>query len=258
MIAEDIRLTEIYRVFDGDMRPGEIDNRYSPRRSHAFVYFVSGEVGYKFSDYSFTASAGNVIHLPKGSRYLMEIREKTSYICVDFDGVGASLAEMGSVCRGIPPSVSEQFEQMLLAWYKREPSSVADILSSCYRVISECIAAENKRYAKSEVLSRAIRHILSDFADADLTVGDIAGKSRVSEAHLRRLFKAEMGISPMAYVNYLRFERARNMLCESNITVSGIAELSGFSDPYYFSREFKRRFGVAPSEYKAVRAKGEI
>ncbi len=258
MIGDDIRLTEIYRVFDGDMRPGEIDNRYSPRRSRAFVYFLSGEVRYEFSDYSFTASAGTVVYLPLGGCYLMKIREKTSYICVDFDSIGESLSERGAVYRGIPPSTSEHFEQMLISWYKREPTSITDILASCYRVISECIASENKRYARSDLLSRAIEYILSDFTSEKLTVGAVAEKTGVSEAHLRRLFRAVMGISPMAYVNYLRFERARNMLCESNITVSEIAGLSGFSDPYYFSREFKRRFGVAPSEYKAVRAKGEI
>lgn len=255
---DSVRVTEIYRVFDGDMRRGEIDNRNNPRKSHGLVYFLTGEVKYEFSDRSFTASKGSVVYLPAGGCYFMKIRERSAFICLDFDLLSDTLGVTGEVYRGLSPAVSEKFEQMLSCWYKREVSCLADILSACYRVISLCIQSVNKRYARSEALSRATAVILSEFTSHTLTVRDVAARSGVSEAHLRRIFRAELGISPMSYVNHLRFERSKNLLRESNITVAEISRISGFSDPYYFSREFKHRFGVNPTEYKSLKCGDDI
>ena len=108
-----------------------------------------------------------------------------------------------------------------------------------------------KEYSKSgELYSVAVKYVLDNYSSPELTVGEIAESVGITEVHLRRVFAARAAISPMRYVNYLRIEKAKNMLLESNYTVSDIARLSGFSEPYYFSREFKRRMGLSPSEFR--------
>ena len=68
--------------------------------------------------------------------------------------------------------------------------------------------------------------------------------------HLRRIFKSAVNTTPVKYINYLRLEKAKNMLINSNYSVNEIAFSVGFEDAYYFSRLFKKEIGISPSEYK--------
>ena len=73
--------------------------------------------------------------------------------------------------------------------------------------------------------------------------------------YLRRLFKKEVGVSPREFLLNGRMELARGIILGglsnrySEYTVSQLAEACGFADPLYFSRVFKKYFGVSPSEY---------
>lgn len=74
--------------------------------------------------------------------------------------------------------------------------------------------------------------------------------------YIRKLFKKETGATPREYLLKQRMEIAANLLTGgaankySEYTVSQIAEVCGFSEPLYFSRVFKKYYGVAPSGYK--------
>ena len=73
--------------------------------------------------------------------------------------------------------------------------------------------------------------------------------------YVRKLFKKETGVTPHEYLVNSRMDLAKNIILSgisnqySNYTVSQIAEMCGFAEPLYFSRVFKKRFGVSPSEY---------
>lgn len=73
--------------------------------------------------------------------------------------------------------------------------------------------------------------------------------------YVRKLFKKEVGMTPHEYLTRARMERAGNILLSgvtnrySEFTVTQIAETCGFAEPLYFSRVFKKYYGVAPSHY---------
>ena len=71
----------------------------------------------------------------------------------------------------------------------------------------------------------------------------------MSESYFRRIFLKNYGISPIKYINNLKIERAKELLTSGLYTVSDVAELSGFHDESYFSREFKKHSGKTPKEY---------
>lgn len=73
----------------------------------------------------------------------------------------------------------------------------------------------------------------------------------MSESTLSRQLKRLTGITPKKYIQEIRLQKARNILEESDtIKVTQIASSVGFSDSRNFSRQFKKRFGKLPSEYK--------
>lgn len=80
----------------------------------------------------------------------------------------------------------------------------------------------------------------------DLSLGELAGIAALSQFHFARLFRQSMGISLHRYVRERRLEEAGRLLRDTTLTLAAVAELTGFADQSHFSREFKRRYGVAP------------
>ena len=105
-----------------------------------------------------------------------------------------------------------------------------------------------------ETLTRLLVHIQANL-EQDLGLAALGKKANLSPAHLQRVFKAEVGESPKAYVTRLRVERAAFCLLAHESTVARIATDCGFQNTETFIRAFRRRFGKPPSEYRsAVRA----
>jgi AraC family L-rhamnose operon transcriptional activator RhaR len=82
------------------------------------------------------------------------------------------------------------------------------------------------------------------------TLGDLASILHLDPAYLIRLFKKHTGLSPMAYLNRQRAERAANLLVESLRPINEIAHEVGWPDQNYFARCFKAHFGVSGSVYR--------
>lgn len=83
----------------------------------------------------------------------------------------------------------------------------------------------------------------------DLTVADIAAIADLSLTHFRKLFKLATGKSPKDYIIDYRLKMARSYMLEAEHNITEIARLAGFDDIHYFSRLFKEREGITPSEY---------
>lgn len=89
-----------------------------------------------------------------------------------------------------------------------------------------------------------------------LTLEQIAASVRLDKSYLCRLFKKETGKSIFQYLNEQRMCRAAEMIEKGNTYVREVAAAVGIDDQFYFTRLFKRQFGVSPSEYKEERKKG--
>jgi len=100
---------------------------------------------------------------------------------------------------------------------------------------------------------RQLRHILvTQFANPDFHISDAMAQIPLNEDHLRRRFKMSIGMTPQNYLNQLRIENAKKLLSQENgtgISVAEAAYLSGFYDPLYFSRVFRKYTGVPPQTW---------
>lgn len=81
-------------------------------------------------------------------------------------------------------------------------------------------------------------------------VRNLARKLGVSLPHFSRAFRAVMGVSPREYQLRVRIDRARHLLAESDLSVGEIARSLGYSDLFFFSRQFAQHAGVSPTGYR--------
>ncbi len=81
-----------------------------------------------------------------------------------------------------------------------------------------------------------------------MTIEQMAGMAGLSVRHFRNLFQKATGESPKKYYNQVRLTLGRELLRQRQFTITQIASRLGFSSPYHFSREYKRLFGISPSQ----------
>jgi AraC-like DNA-binding protein len=98
----------------------------------------------------------------------------------------------------------------------------------------------------NEWLKRAMDYIHMHFRDA-IKVHDVARFVGVDRTHFTRTFHQAQGMSPHAYIQHLKLTEARELLLNSGMSIKEIAASLGYSDPYTFSRAFKRKYGHTPS-----------
>ena len=97
---------------------------------------------------------------------------------------------------------------------------------------------------------RELQVWIADNLDADLSVPALAARVHMSERHFARAFRAGTGMTPAAFVEAARVERARMALESGDVPVEGVARLAGFGTVETMRRAFRRRVGVAPSDYR--------
>ncbi len=114
---------------------------------------------------------------------------------------------------------------------------------------SQFSAALTAQVATTGPIDRIRLHILEN-PGADLELASLASIAGVSPRHLSRLFHAEQGMRPAAYVELTRIDMARRLLEESDAPIKAIAHAAGFGSTTTLRRAFLRRIGVTPLEYR--------
>jgi transcriptional regulator GlxA family with amidase domain len=97
---------------------------------------------------------------------------------------------------------------------------------------------------------RAVQESVEAHPGGAHTVTDLARRARMSPRHFTRVFTDEVGEAPGAYVERIRTEAARRLLEESDDTVVAIAAHCGFGSAETMRRNFVRRIGVSPDQYR--------
>ena len=88
-----------------------------------------------------------------------------------------------------------------------------------------------------------------DWADPDFNLADAMREIPLSEAHLRRTFTRVMKVAPVHYLLGYRMMQARRLLSIGGYAVKEVSQMCGFSDPYYFSRAFRKLQRKSPTQW---------
>ena len=81
-------------------------------------------------------------------------------------------------------------------------------------------------------------------------VQELADEAHMSRVHYTRRFKRAVGLSPNEFLVRQRVERSAILLKQTDWTLEQIADVIGYADQHYFSRQFRRTMGVSPGAYR--------
>ena len=102
---------------------------------------------------------------------------------------------------------------------------------------------------KDETVERILSYWKENYAAA-LPLSRLAERFGISPSGLIKKFQRTVGIPPSRYLTELRIKHAKRFLVDTSVTISEIADRTGFESVYYFSKVFKKETGVSPSEYR--------
>lgn len=106
-----------------------------------------------------------------------------------------------------------------------------------------------KGYEKENVVQMIVDYMKENYVQ-HISVDEIARHAFMSVTYVTKIFREIMGDTPINYLISIRLGHAAELLKEGNLTIQAVSKQVGYDDPYYFSKLFKRRYGVSPTEYK--------
>jgi AraC family L-rhamnose operon transcriptional activator RhaR/AraC family L-rhamnose operon regulatory protein RhaS len=149
----------------------------------------------------------------------------------------------------------EEVKSILMpAWERQKanlPGATLGVYGSFLQLIPIFLGAENKSCAAPDKtparISEAIGKMHLHFKEKIL-IPQLARESGMSESSFTRHFKNATGETPVEYLLKLRLQDAADKIC-NGMAVSEAAYSSGFSDSNYFSRIFKKKYGISPLKF---------
>lgn len=122
------------------------------------------------------------------------------------------------------------------------------ILSILARSLSP--ASRNRPSALHRAVTEALGHIEKN-PTGDWTLTSLASRVHVEPTYFVRLFRAAVGLPPMAFLARRRLELAANLLLKGQLNVGEVGAMSGWTDANYFTRCFHQHYGMTPTRYRS-------
>lgn len=241
-------------------RPRFETNRPKGRPDFQILYVASGTATFFFDGQPHSLCAGTaVLYRPgESQRYIYQAKEHTHVYWLHFTGrdVEAQLKQHGlwdkqSFYVGATDQFPALFETVIRELQSSRPLCRQLLANLLERILLLFHRQLLESPTPSRTVEREIWDAISYFQknyDQPIVVSNYAKAHNMTSAWFIHEFKRRTGMPPMRYILLLRLNNAQALLTETNYPVSEIATIVGFSDPLYFSRLFKRQFGVSPSQ----------
>lgn len=263
----------------------ELDSFVSMSKMHYHPYYeiyflASGQVKYYFYNKIFTLKPGNVIIIKPNEvhrtvavdnyhglvckRYTLNVDEslvskikkynKDAGLCLNNDVLffKDGFAEIIEIIKKIKDEIAEY-----------DITYMGSVRNYVERVLIELSNPRKCEIDKSAVclndlqIQEAIDYIICNY-NKKIQLKECADICFMSESNFTKKFHKTMGMNFKSYVNCIRIENACEMLKNSELSISKIAEMVGYEDNCYFSIVFKKIVGISPKEFRDSNSKDEI
>lgn len=224
------------------------DYRLLSRPDHGLMFVLHGEVKLLGDGVSLTASSGDVVFLPKHSRYEAVFEGEAEDYLVNFNvsGEEPNVFFPIRILHGAPLSCSEGFASLIGERYFGNPSELR--LKGLYYLLLDSIAkaVDGNAFEDHETVEKA-KELLC--GEEEIKVREIARLCGISESVLRKRFREEVGSSPARYRLLRKLEKAKYLLESTELSVAEIADALHFFDAAYFCKTFRTHVGMTPMQF---------
>jgi AraC-like DNA-binding protein len=232
------------------------------RAEGVLIYCVGGRGVYRQDGVPWKVGPGDLLYCPPHTRHAYASDAKHPWTIYWAHLSGAKLAAYEGILGlggrfppvrriGIQARMAHQFQALLRLhrppYDRRRMLALQGCALDLLGLIASTPASMSEHTKETLAIQQAVERV-EESLNQPFDLDAHARRAGYSRWHFGRLFKLVTGEPPLAYHNRRRLEQARSMLA-AGLAVGDVARSLGYTDPYYFSRFFKKHVGQAPSHF---------
>ena len=221
----------------------------------------AGNLRYENRNYRIRQGDTLLVLVPHNHRYWLESGGRWEFFWISMNGEEALrihkaiLSAVGPILSLKPETVERLADcsLRLINGGADAPGSASAIAYEAAMILYDDVFGSHPVFSQEyRTMQHVIDHILTNLQQP-LPVETLAEVSGLSRAHFSRVFAASEGMPPAEFVLRKRLQRATKLLTKAaHLSVKEVAIMSGFEDPNYFAKVFRRYFGASPTEFRTT------
>lgn len=247
-------ITKIARVVMVDQfeYPEKLTHFPSNLQYNELIFHFSGKSNVYFGENVFPIVPNTIRFLPKGkaSRYDVDREEHGMSIFVAFDADHEISKEAFAINNPYTHKFAPLFKKLFSVWVSKNPGYYFECTSILYKIFAELQKENYLPEDQYNLIKPAIARIDEHFLDERFSMESLADLCGISYSYFKKLFIKRFSVPPKKYLINLKINFACELLKMNSYSVSQIAQMCGFSDIYFFSRQFKACMGIPPKEFQ--------
>ena len=148
--------------------------------------------------------------------------------------------------------VELEIQKLVELFHSSNPMKQVKLNAELMMVFITCFEAAHLRnkYPKTNSQTMKILHYLEEHYREPFSMEELSHEVGFSYKYAAEIFKKQTGEQVKNYYNILKINKAKRLLCESDLSIAQISDYLGFGDQFYFSNVFKKKMGISPRMYR--------
>jgi AraC-like DNA-binding protein len=236
------------------------------RVDYYLIYLVNGVGHYKIGDTYQTIQRGNIImYKPLEEQdYYYVGNEQAELYWIHFTGnaVEELIKNLGLLDKhiyqiGIQTECIQLFQKIIHEINIKNPAYHSLCISYLIQLLSlfsrkALLQSKGERVFKNSDIESVIKKMHLEYQE-DHSIGYYADSCNLSIYQFIRKFQKSMQMSPARYIEKIRVDKGKELLSDTDLTISDISSVIGFNDPFYFSKVFKKNTGLNPMAFRKMK-----
>ena len=229
--------------------------RKKGRVDYQILLIDNGNCEILYKNKKYTLSNGNLVIYTPNEEQEYSFSPNTSSLWCHFGGkIAEELFDSCNLTGGVyflnpDKGISESFSKLIQRFHLSDKQTLANasLLELIYHISK--VAAKSGQNRNSDIITQALTYIITNY-NKQLTLDELAKKAGYSKSRFSHLFFEIAGMSPIKYQNDIRLKNSCELLLSTDLPITEIAQSCGFNDPLYFSRIFKKKYKISPTQYR--------
>lgn len=220
--------------------------------SHELILHLSGACTVIFNEKRLECPENTIRFLPKGENREYTVYGKSAGECIDifFDTNLPISPEAFVINLKSNFRASLFFKKLFSVWVAKNEGWYFECISLLYKILSEMQKENYLPEKQYNAILPAVSYIEQNFLKGKFSIADLSKLCKISPSYMKELFVKRFGVPPVKYIIRLKINHACDLLLSGNFSVSRTAEICGYDNVHFFSRQFKEYMGVSPMEFK--------
>ncbi len=219
--------------------------------SWEFVYCTHGNGVFRFDGRNMSYRKGDVAVIPPLLPHANDSEDGMRNIFVHMYSPAIALKEPTVIADDADQLILHAFQAAYCHFISGRKERTA-FLNAYGSLICSYLTAYQTVHVRPGVVEEIEQAILTGYTNPDFELEAYLRTLPFSYDYLRKLFQKEMGVTPHRYLCDRRLQAAAQLLAngmDAGISIADVARMCGYREPLYFSRMFKKKYGISPSFY---------